>query len=276
MKTLKIYQVDVFTDKYYKGNPAAVCILEDEIEEEHMKSIAAEMNLSETAFVLPISKESNIYSLRWFTPEVEVPLCGHGTIGTAKVLYDEMGIDSSQIIFETKSGRLIAKRSENGIGIDMPLDSYEDIIISADFLSSMGIERYIDAKVGKITRKVIIRVDNEEEILNLNPDFNKMKSLKITEDIKGVAITTNNTNKYDFLSRYFNPWAGINEDPVTGSVHTVLANYWGDILNKAEMTAYQASRRGGKLILKMKDNNRLELIGEAVIVLKGEIYVPVI
>lgn len=276
MKTLKIYQVDVFTDKYYKGNPAAVCILEDEIEEEHMKSIAAEMNLSETAFVLPIDKKFNVYSLRWFTPEVEVPLCGHGTIGTAKVLYDEMGVDSNEIIFETKSGRLIAKRYENGIGIDMPLDRYSDIDISAEFLSSMGIEKYIDAKVGEITRKVIIRVDSEKEILKLKPDFNKMKSLKFTEDIKGVAITTNNTSNYDFVSRYFNPWAGINEDPVTGSVHTVLAKYWGNILNKTDMTAFQASNRGGKLILKIKDDNRLELIGEAVIVLKGEIYAPVI
>lgn len=273
MKALKVYQVDVFTDKYYKGNPAAVSILENEMEEKHMKSIAAEMNLSETAFVLPIDRKSNIYSLRWFSPEEEVPLCGHGTIGTAKVLYDEMGVDSDEIIFETKSGRLIAKRYENGIGIDMPLDTPEDINLSSEFLFSMGVDKYIDAKIGKITRKVIIRVDNEEGILKLNPDFNKMKSLKFTENIKGVAITTNNTKKYDFLSRYFNPWAGINEDPVTGSVHTVLASYWGRILGKREMTAYQASYRDGKLILKIKDDNRLELIGESVLVLKGEIYV---
>lgn len=272
MKTFKIYQVDVFTDKLYKGNPAAVCILDKEIEEGHMKSIAAEMNLSETAFVLPIENELNVYSLRWFTPEVEVPLCGHGTIGTAKVLYDEAGINSDEIIFETISGRLIAKRYEIGIGIDLPLDIPEDIDISEDLLDSIGIEEYIDAKVGKITRKVIIRVDSEEEIIKLNPDFNKMKSLRFTEDIKGIAITTNNTSKYDFLSRYFNPWAGINEDPVTGSVHTVLATYWGDIFNKTEMVSYQASHRGGKLILKIKDDNRLEIIGESVIVLKGEIY----
>lgn len=274
MKTYKIYQVDVFTDKYYQGNPAAICILDEEIEDKLMKSIAAEMNLSETAFILPIKNEPNIYSLRWFTPEVEVPLCGHGTIGTAKVLFNIMGVNSEKILFETKSGRLIAKRYENGIGIDMPLDTPEDIDISGDLLSSMGIDRYIDAKIGKITKKLIIRVDSEEQILKLNPDFNKMKSLKFVEDIKGVAITTNNTRRYDFLSRYFNPWADINEDPVTGSVHTVLAAYWSDILDKTEMTAYQASHRGGKLNLKIKGENRLELIGDAVIVLKGEIYAP--
>lgn len=272
MNLLKIYQVDVFTDEPFKGNPAAVCILDEKIEEEKMKAIAAEMNLSETAFVLPINTEANIYSLRWFTPEVEVPLCGHGTIGTAKVLFDVMKIDSDEIVFETKSGKLIAKRYDDGIGIDMPLDEYEDIDLSADLLSSIGLGEYMDAKVGKTTRKLIIRVDSEEEILKLNPDFNKMKSLKFEEDIKGVAITTDNTNNYDFLSRYFNPWAGINEDPVTGSVHTVLGNYWGDILNKKELVAYQASARGGKLILKLKDENRLELIGESIIVLKGDMY----
>ncbi|NLY46244.1 MAG: PhzF family phenazine biosynthesis protein [Tissierella sp.] len=272
MKTLKIYQIDVFTDEPFKGNPAAVCILEEEISENHMKLIAAEMNLSETAFVLPMNEESDTYSLRWFTPEVEVPLCGHGTIGTAKVLFDIFKIESEEIIFKTKSGRLTAQRYEDGIGIDMALDEYEDINITDDLLAAIGIDKYIDAKVGKTTRKVIIRVDNEEQILDLNPDFSQMKSLEFTEDIKGVAITTNNTNKYDFLSRYFNPWAGINEDPVTGSVHTVLAKYWADILNKNEFIAYQASNRGGKLNLKIKDEERLEVIGEALVVLKGDIY----
>lgn len=272
MKKLKIYQIDVFTDEPFKGNPAAVCILDEEISEEQMKLIAAEMNLSETAFVLPIYNESDIYSLRWFTPEVEVPLCGHGTIGTAKVLFDVFKIKADEIIFETKSGKLTAKKYEEGIGIDMPLDKYEDIDLSADLLLALGIDKYMDAKVGKTTRKVIIRVDSEEQILNLNPDFNQMKSLKFKEDIKGVALTTNNTNKYDFLSRYFNPWAGINEDPVTGSVHTVLAKYWTDILNKKQFIAYQASNRGGKLNLKIRDEERLEVIGDAIIVLKGDIY----
>lgn len=272
MNRLKIYQVDVFTNKQFKGNPAAVCLLDREIDEDKMKEIAAEMNLSETAFVLPIDKDLNIYSVRWFTPEVEVPLCGHGTIGTAKVLFEIVKIDSDEIAFETKSGKLIAKRYEEGIGIDMPLDDYEDIDLSADLLSSIGLGKYMDAKIGKITRKLIIRVDSEEEIVKLDPDFNKMKSLKFNQDIKGLAVTTDNTQEHDFLSRYFNPWAGINEDPVTGSVHTVLAKYWGEILNKNEMIAYQASKRGGKLNLRLKGEKRLEVIGDSVIVLAGEIY----
>lgn len=271
MKSFQMYQVDVFTKEYYKGNPAAVCILDEEIEDEYMRNIAAEMNLSETAFVLPIDKERNIYSLRWFTPEVEVSLCGHGTIGTAKVIYDIFGVKSDEIIFKTLSGDLIARKYETGIGIDMPLDTPLDIEPPTELLDSLEIKEYEDIKIGKSTRKLIIKVKDESVILQLNPNFNEMKSIKFKDDIKGVAITTMDTNKYDFVSRYFNPWAGINEDPVTGSVHTVLASYWGKILNKVEMKAYQASPRGGELILKINDD-RVELIGDAIIVLKGEIY----
>lgn len=271
MKSFQMYQVDVFTKEYYKGNPAAVCILDEEIEDEYMRNIAAEMNLSETAFVLPIDKERNIYSLRWFTPEVEVSLCGHGTIGTAKVIYDIFGVKSDEIIFKTLSGDLIARKYETGIGVDMPLDTPLDIEPPTELLDSLEIKEYEDIKIGKSTRKLIIKVKDESVILQLNPNFNEMKSIKFKDDIKGVAITTMDTNKYDFVSRYFNPWAGINEDPVTGSVHTVLASYWGKILNKVEMKAYQASPRGGELILKINDD-RVELIGDAIIVLKGEIY----
>lgn len=271
MKSFPMYQVDVFTNEYYKGNPAAVCILKDKLEDSTMKLIAAEMNLSETAFVLPIDEKSNRYSLRWFTPEVEVSLCGHGTIGTAKVLYEVLNIDSDIITFETKSGDLIAKRYSDGIGIDMPLDIPEDIIIPKELIDAIGIKEYEDVKIGKKTRKLIIRVNAEDKILNLKPDFNKMKSIEFNDDIKGVAITTDNTDDYDFISRYFNPWAGINEDPVTGSVHTVLVNYWGSILGKNSMRAYQASYRAGELILKIQ-GDRVEIVGDAIISLKGEIY----
>jgi PhzF family phenazine biosynthesis protein len=266
-----MYQVDVFTNEYYKGNPAAVCILKDKLEDSTMKLIAAEMNLSETAFVLPIDEKSNRYLLRWFTPEVEVSLCGHGTIGTAKVLYEVLNIDADIITFETKSGDLIAKRYSDGIGIDMPLDIPEDIIIPKELIDAIGIKEYEDVKIGKKTRKLIIRVNAEDKILNLKPDFNKMKSIEFNDDIKGVAITTDNTDDYDFISRYFNPWAGINEDPVTGSVHTVLVNYWGSILGKNSMRAYQASYRAGELILKIQ-GDRVEIVGDAIISLKGEIY----
>jgi PhzF family phenazine biosynthesis protein len=274
MRKFPIYQVDVFTKEYYGGNPAAICVLEEEIEEELMKKIAAEMNLSETAFLLPLEKEKekDIYSLRWFTPEVEVDICGHGTIGTSKIIYDLIGAKSEALVFKTKSGDLIAKKYENGIGIDMPLDMPLNFEPTIELLKALGLNEYKVAKIGAKTGKVIIEVSDEHIIYNLKPNFDKLKELKFKDNVKGVAVTTNNCDNYDFVSRYFNPWAGINEDPVTGSVHTVLASYWGELLDKNEMKAYQASYRGGELILKILDNNRLEIIGDAVITLKGEIY----
>ena len=273
MKSLPIYQVDVFTKEYYKGNPAAVCILENELKDSQMKSIAAEMNLSETAFLLPIEGDLNTYSLRWFTPEVEVPLCGHGTIATATVLFDELGINGDKINFQTKSGKVSAKKSREGIAIDFPIDKPIDFKLPKGLLEAIGIKEYEDVKIGKNTRKIIIRVKDYNEIKELQPDFEQMKNISTAEGLKGIAVTTKGNEEYDFISRYFNPWAGVNEDPVTGSVHTVLADYWGRILNKREMLAYQASARAGEIKIEIKEN-RVELIGEAIIVLKGEIYTP--
>lgn len=271
MNSLPIYQVDVFTNQYYKGNPAAVCILDKEIDDNNMKLIATEMNLSETAFVIPIDKDSNLYSLRWFTPEVEVPLCGHGTIGTAKVLFDEIGIKADELIFQTKSGNVTAKKYGTGIAIDFPIDEPMDFQLPEGLLSAMGIKEYEDVKIGKNTKKIIIRLKEKEEILQLNPNFEMMKNVYSEQGLKGVAVTTSSEDKYDFVSRYFNPWAGVNEDPVTGSVHTVLAPYWSVILGKKELLAFQASARAGEIILNIKEE-RVELIGKAIIVLKGEIY----
>ncbi|WFA07756.1 PhzF family phenazine biosynthesis protein [Tissierella sp. Yu-01] len=272
MKVYPLYQVDVFTKEYYGGNPAAVCVLDEEIEEELMKKISAEMNLSETAFLLPLDKKKEVYSLRWFTPQVEVDICGHGTIGTSKVIYDIMNAKSEKLSFKTKSGDLIARKCEDGIGIDMPLDEPLTFEPTIELLKALGLNGYKTARIGAKTGKVIIEVSDEAIIHNLKPNFEQLKDLKFKENVKGVAVTTNNCDDYDFVSRYFNPWAGINEDPVTGSVHTVLATYWGELLDKKEMKAFQASYRGGELILKVMDNNRLELIGDAVITLKGEIY----
>lgn len=275
MKSLPIYQVDVFTKEYYKGNPAAVCILENDLEESKMKSIAAEMNLSETAFLLPIDKDSNIYSLRWFTPEVEVPLCGHGTIAAAKVLFDELGINCDEIIFQTKSGKVWAQKYGEGIAIDFPVDEPIEFQLPEGLIEAMGVKEYEDVKIGKNTRKIILRLKDFKQIEELNPDFERMKNVSSKEALKGVAVTTKGNKKYDFISRYFNPWAGVNEDPVTGSVHTVLAPYWSRILDSKQMLAYQASARAGEIRLKIQEN-RVELIGEAIIVLKGEIYTPLI
>ncbi|WP_411168308.1 PhzF family phenazine biosynthesis protein [Clostridium sp. MB05] len=276
-KEIKIYQVDAFTNKAFKGNPAAVCILEDDINDELMKSIAQEMNLSETAFVKPLECSDingcNFFSLRWFTPEVEVDLCGHATIATSKVLFDKFNISGQEIKYQTKSGTLIAKKENEKIGLDFPIDKPLNFELTEDILKAMGIKKYLKAIIGEKTRKLVIELESEEEIINLQPNFEKLKVLSFNTNVKGIGVTCKGSEKYDFISRYFNPWAGINEDQVTGSVHTLLASYWSSILNKTEMLAYQCSNRGGEILIKVLENNRVELSGEAVVVFKGELYI---
>lgn len=273
---IKIYQVDAFTSEAFKGNPAAVCILENDISDELMKNIAQEMNLSETAFVKPLKNSNigkgNLFSLRWFTPEVEVDLCGHATIATSKVLFDEFNIKEQYIKYETKSGLLTAKKKDEKISLDFPIDKALDFNLTQDILDAMGIRSYSKAIIGEKTRKLVIEVKDKENIINLKPNFEILKSLKFKSDVKGIGVTCRGNEKYDFISRYFNSWDGINEDPVTGSVHTLLANYWSNKLNKMDMNAYQASNRSGEISLKLLENDRVRLSGEAVIVLRGELY----
>lgn len=277
MKEIQIYQVDAFTNRHFKGNPAGICILEEKISDLHMQLIAQEMNLSETAFLSPIEGRfisSHIFKLRWFTPKTEVALCGHATLGASKVLFDEIGICCNEIVYETKSGRLFAQKYNEGISLDFPRDEPLSVEPPYEILRAMGICNYENVFYGKSTNKLVIHLKTEDEVLKLNPDFQLMKETNCG-NIKGVGVTSKGNGKYDFISRYFNPWAGVNEDPVTGSVHTLLASYWGDLLKKSEMRAYQASQRGGEIILNTEVNGRVKLIGEAVIVLKGTIYVPV-
>ncbi|WP_373205508.1 PhzF family phenazine biosynthesis protein [Clostridium tertium] len=273
---IKIYQVDAFTSEAFKGNPAAVCILENDISDELMKNIAQEMNLSETAFVKHLKNSNigkgNLFSLRWFTPEVEVDLCGHATIATSKVLFDEFNIKEQYIKYETKSGLLTSKKKDEKISLDFPIDKALDFNLTQDILDAMGIRSYSKAIIGEKTRKLVIEVKDKENIINLKPNFEILKSLKFKSDVKGIGVTCRGNEKYDFISRYFNPWAGINEDLVTGSVHTLLANYWSNKLNKMDMNAYQASNRSGEISLKLLENDRVKLSGETVIVLRGELY----
>lgn len=273
---IKIYQVDAFTSESFKGNPAAICILEDDISDELMKNIAQEMNLSETAFVKHLKNSNigkgNLFSLRWFTPEVEVDLCGHATIATSKVLFDEFNIKEQYIKYETKSGLLTSKKKDEKISLDFPIDKALDFNLTQDILDAMGIRSYSKAIIGEKTRKLVIEVKDKENIINLKPNFEILKSLKFKSDVKGIGVTCRGNEKYDFISRYFNPWAGINEDLVTGSVHTLLANYWSNKLNKMDMNAYQASNRSGEISLKLLENDRVKLSGETVIVLRGELY----
>ncbi|MCF0148826.1 MAG: PhzF family phenazine biosynthesis protein [Clostridium sp.] len=275
-KKFKIYQVDAFAEESFKGNPAAVCILEEDISDDLMKNIAKEMNLAETAFVKPLENKNisdcELFSLRWFTPKLEVDLCGHGTIATSKILFDEFNIKTNEIKYESKSGILISKKEGDKITLDFPIDNFLNYDISEDILKAMGIKNYVQAIIGENTRKIVIEVNSEEEVINLKPNFDKMLSLNFDTKVTGIGVTTKGSEKYDFISRYFNPWGGINEDPVTGAFHTVLAKYWNIKLNKTKMLAYQNSDRGGEISIELLENNRVKLSGKAIIVLKGELY----
>ena len=267
MRTLEIYQVDVFARENFNGNPLAVVILEEELDDSLLQKIAAEMNLSETAFISYIDR--GIYRLRWFTPITEVDLCGHGTIGSAKILMEKEGL--KRLVFKSNSGDIEVEKVKEGIRIDFPLDELEDIDLGDDLLKALGLKEYIDVKIGKNTGKIIIEVDGLETIENLRPNFQELKNIRAAYPLKGLGVTTKGDSSYDFYSRYFNPWGGINEDPVTGSVHTVLGNYWSRKLKKEKFLAYQASHRPGQLHL-IVAGDRIDIIGDARLILRGELY----
>lgn len=273
---ISLYQVDAFTEEAFKGNPAAVCILYDEFNDEILQKIAAEMNLSETAFVrvnrdIPVI-EQTVFSLKWFTPEVEVNLCGHATLATAAILFYQLDVKAEEVFFDTMSGRLSAKRFNNSIALNFPKNDPEQISVPDKLLSALGIEKYVSAGYAKGVTDLLIEVETELEVKYLKPDFSKLKKLPLEQDIRGVIVTAKSTSDVDFVSRFFAPWVGIDEDPVTGSAHTILTPYWSKKLFKTEMKARQISSRGGEIRVRLLEDERVEIVGKTKLVLKGELY----
>jgi len=264
---IKIFLTDAFTDEAFKGNPAGVCILDEKISEKLMQNIAMEVNAAETAFV--VKNEGGDFSIRYYSPEVEIPFCGHATIASAKVLMEKY--NHTEINFTTHFDlKLSATKNENGIRLVFPLFDSEPF--SSDKISeALNISSYEDSKYCKNNQDLIVRVKDKDTLMNIKPDFGKLKAA--SSEFRGVCVTTkSDDNEYDFYSRFFAPAVGINEDPVTGSAHSVLAKYWSDILGKKELKAYQLSKRGGYLKLKILENNLLEVISNAKIVIEGELY----
>lgn len=261
----KIYTVDAFTSERFKGNPAGVCFADKEMTENEMQSIAAEMNIAETAFFY---KDDENYSLRWFTPESEVDLCGHATLATSHIIWETGTEDKSKkLSFETRSGILNAEFQNGKIKIDLP---------SIPCVKTDPIEILMKALghpdpvfIGKTRYNYLVELKNADELRNIKPNFEKIRS---QTDFYGCIITAVSDNKkYDFISRYFAPSKGINEDPVTGSAHCTLAPYWKEKLQKeGRLNAYQASKRGGELELEVS-GDRVFLFGDAVTFLSGEI-----
>lgn len=259
---ITIYQVDAFTDQPFKGNPAAVCLLDQTREAEWMQAVAAEMNLSETAFLTP---EHDGYRLRWFTPKKEVKLCGHATLASAHVLYEEKLLkQGEQARFYTLSGLLTAGYHDKGlIELNFPVTRVSSCEAPAGLIEALGVKPIF---IGRSDDDYLIEVASEEEVRKTAPDFGRLKEVSC----RGVAITAlANSEEYDFVSRFFAPAVGVNEDPVTGSAHCRLTPYWQAKLHKNEFIAYQASERGGFLLL-VADGDRVRIGGKAVTVLKGQ------
>jgi PhzF family phenazine biosynthesis protein len=263
MPKIPCWQVDAFTNRPFSGNSAAVCWLEREAPVEWMQAVAAEMNLSETAFVRRIGDG---YGLRWFTPRVEVALCGHATLASAHALWTA-GIhpEAEPIAFHTRSGVLVCERNNGGIEMNFPATPALQVDPPADLLGALGVEANY---VGKTPFDHLVVIQNAEQVRSLSPDFHKLKDIPT----RGVIVTSRSADShYDFVSRFFAPAVGIDEDPVTGSAHCCLAPYWAGVLGKTEMTAFQASPRGGVVQVRTL-GDRVVLGGQAVSVWQGTMH----
>ncbi len=257
-----IIQVDAFTNKPFAGNPAAVCILLEPRDEQWMQQVAQEMNLAETAFLV---KQDDGYSLRWFTPLVEVDLCGHATLASAHVLWETGQVPAgSQARFHTRSGLLTAEQQGDWIELNFPVKLAQEVDEPAHLLQALGVPAQY---IGKNEFDYLVEVDSEDVVRHMRPNFSLLASIPA----RGVIVTSRaDTEGYDFVSRFFCPQVGVNEDPVTGSAHTCLAPYWSQKLGKAAMVGYQASTRGGIVRVQLK-GDRVLLGGQAVTVLRGEL-----
>lgn len=265
---IKIFLVDSFTDEAFKGNPAGVCLLDEKIPEKLMQNIAMEVNAAETAFVMKDSSGENKFFIRYYSPQVEIAFCGHATVASAKVLFEKNNYESVE--FTTHHGlNLSASKHEDKLRMVFPLFK-TTTFISDKISDSLGIKTYEDSRYCKDNQDLVVRVRDKETLQSISPDFNKLKAA--SAEFRGVCVTAPSKDEgYDFYSRFFAPAVGINEDPVTGSAHSVLAKYWSDILGKKELSAYQLSVRGGYLKLKILEDNSLEVISNAKITIEGEL-----
>ncbi len=262
---MRLLQIDAFTDRPFRGNPAAVCLLDRERDAAWMQSVAAEMNLSETAFLL---QRQDGWNLRWFTPTVEVDLCGHATLASAHALWSEWMLDPADVAyFHTKSGVLTATYDEGLIELNFPATLETKSDPAPGLLEALGVHE--PKYVGKNKFDYLVEVDSEDSVRALKPDHARLRTIPV----RGVIVTSRSSNdKFDFVSRFFAPGSGIDEDPVTGSAHCCLTPYWSKKLGKEKLVAFQASPRGGSLRLRI-DGDRVRLAGRAVTVLRGRLEV---
>lgn len=264
-----IIQVDAFSNQAFGGNPAAVCVLSQSVGDDWMQKVAQEMNLSETAFLL---RQDGGFNLRWFTPTVEVPLCGHATLASGHVLWSEGYLETDTIAtFYTKSGVLSAQKLDDWIWLDFPVNPSQEISPPTQLSEILGMaDKYYKYKfVGQNSLGYLVEVESEELVREIQPNLQLLKTLPIGNVI--VTSRSKPDSEYDFISRFFAPGLGIDEDPVTGAAHCCLAPFWRDVLGKDEFLAFQASRRGGVVKVRYSGGNRVFLGGQAVTVMRGEL-----
>jgi len=260
---IPIYQVDAFTIKPFTGNPAAVCLLEHEKDEKWMLAVAAEMNLSETAFLV---SHKDGFNLRWFTPTTEIDLCGHATLASAHILY-EFGFyeEDEKIEFYTKSGTLVARYHDGFVELDIPLHDPGEVSPLPILDEALGASPVKTSVYNESF--VLAEFENEDTIRSLRPNFKLLDQLPYID----ICVTARaNPGKYDFVSRFFSPKQGINEDPVTGMAHCVLGPYWAKTLGKTQFLAFQASPRTGEIRVRL-GNQRVFVGGKAITVLRGDL-----
>ncbi|XP_041486061.1 phenazine biosynthesis-like domain-containing protein isoform X3 [Lytechinus variegatus] len=293
-KSLPIYTVDAFASAPFTGNSAAVCPIssaEEDIPDDLKCRIAMEMNISETAFVHPAKsgetfQNASEFNLRWFTPINEVKLCGHATMATATTIFRALGNEGSELRFNTLSGQLVAKRDGQLITLNLPVNPCSPKVpenldgLIQEVISDLPVQ---EIKYSPGTKKLLLRLKDDirrASLEGLTPNISKFMSHHNTGEVKGVIVTVKASGEvnedgtpYDFFSRYFAPWNGILEDPVTGAAHTVLSDYWSGVLGKQELFARQCSKRGGDVRIRLLGDNRVELAGKAALVIQGKINI---
>jgi PhzF family phenazine biosynthesis protein len=269
---LPFYQVDAFTDRPFAGNPAGVCLLDSPLPPHLMQAIAAEMNLSETAFVQPPDAQG-LRVLRWFTPTVEVPLCGHATLAAAHVLLREAGVEPP-LRFSTLSGTLEVGAQEGGwLRMDFPTDPPTPATAPVGLLDAL--ECPYTAPTLVAAKGWVVRLASEADVRRVRPDYARLGEVDLGPTALGVIVTAPGAGDADFVSRFFGPWVGVDEDPVTGMAHTILGPYWARETVTPELRARQVSARGGTLLVRMM-GDRVHISGQAVTVVRGGLSLPAV
>ena len=263
---IKTFIVDSFTDQPFKGNPAGVCLLEKDISDDLMLSIAQELGLSETAFIKKTEKQYH-YSIRYFSPKMEIPLCGHATLAASKVVFETFKLEEIHFI-TVQDIDLHIKRNANEIIMEFPIYATESMGAPKKLLDALGVEKIVNSEYNAETNILLVEIDGTAQLAGLKPDYSAL--YKSTHKFNGVLVTAkSNDGKYDFHSRYFWPWSGTNEDPVTGGTHTFLTPYWSKRLGKTKMKSFQSSARTGFMEVQLINDNELAIKSEAQIVFEG-------